>query len=81
MRRAIRRRIVALDAKPGMKPRFWEKQKRESERRMAIIDEAPRIWRDLVNDFDHDVVSELAGEGYGADEARAILMRVYGDPV
>lgn len=52
---------------------FWAKQKGVSERRMAIIDEAPREWRDLVNEFDPDLVADLAGRGLTSKQARRVL--------
>lgn len=59
----------------GMGDEFWAKQKAVSEARMAIIDAAPREWRDLVNEFDPDAVAELAGRGLGVNQAREMLQR------
>lgn len=70
--------IEHLDDKPGMGAAFWRQQKAISEKRMAIIDEAPREWRDLVNDFDPDLVADLAGQGVGVASARAALEHHFG---
>jgi hypothetical protein len=67
--RRARVALIDLADKPGMGARFWADQKRESERRMRIIDAAPREWRDLVNAYPQDAVADLAGAGYGAEQA------------
>ena len=84
MNRATRRRLDALEGlgtRRGMGKKFWAEQKKESARRMEIIDEAPKEWRDLVNLFDPDDVADLAGDGKGADEARVLLTLRHGRPI
>jgi hypothetical protein len=80
MRRS-ERRLDELDKRRGMGPAFWAQQKRESERRMSIIDDAPPEWRLLVNIFDPDSVAELAGEGRTDREVYAILRERDGVPI
>jgi hypothetical protein len=76
-KRQARDALRALADKPGMGDRFWADQKRESERRMQIIDAAPREWRDLVNAYDQDAVADLAGAGYGVEQAaRRLIARI-----
>ena len=81
LRNRSRAALADLADKPGMGERFWEKQKRESDRRMEIIDAAPREWRDLVNAYDPDAVADLAGAGYGADRAERMLAARMGPAV
>jgi hypothetical protein len=81
MRRHDRRVLDELAARDGMGDAFWADQKRVSERRMGIIDQAPREWRDLVNRFDPDEVADMAGRGYGVVEAERCLRQKFGDPV
>lgn len=74
-------RIAAeLDELTGLPPHEVAKMKNNAVKRMAIIDEAPREWRALVNDFDPDEVSTLAGKSFTDKQVLTIMLRRYGNP-
>ena len=76
-----RRRRRGIDFEPGtFGAAFWAEKKAHAETRMAIIDEAPEIWRQLVNEFDPFVVADLAGRGLTAEQVRRTLTRRLGLP-
>lgn len=58
-----------------------ETQRQAAVRRMQIIDDAPREWRDLINDFPMQTVADLYGKGRAPEHARRQLVFLHGEPV
>ncbi len=72
---AMRRRLAELDDKTGLDPALWTIQKQKAEGRLRVIDAQPEAWRQLLNDFPHQEVAELAERLSSPAEVRRFLER------
>lgn len=58
---ATDRRVLAeLDEKPGLGERALAQQAALAQNRMRLIDAQPKEWRDLLNDYPHQIVATCA---------------------
>lgn len=70
---AMRRRLEECDAKPGLGDDVIERQADAAVRRMRVIDAQPEAWRELLNEYPHQVVAVVAESVGDPTKARRVL--------
>ena len=78
---ATRARLRELDEKPGLGESALQQQSSLAVNRLSVIDRQPKEWRDLLNDYPHQIVA-CAAESLGNPEAvRRYLERAHGKTI